>query len=171
MMKKGQPIVVNKDKHEKPIALMAKDVPARAKRSIYPQPFASMMEGRDKHILGDLFGITHFGVNLTRLLPGARSALLHKHQLQEEFIFILEGEPTLVRETEEIQLKPGMCAGFTPNGEAHQLVNRTSSPVFYLEIGDRTEGDAVTYPADDLVAVSLANNQWQFTHKDGQPYE
>lgn len=129
-----------------------------------------MMKGRIKQPLGDLFGINNFGVNLTRLSPGARSALLHRHKLQEEFIYILEGEPVLVTDVEEIQLRSGMCAGFIPEGRAHQLVNRTSSDVLYLEVGDRTQGDEVTYPVDDLVAVSSSDNQWTFTHKNGKPY-
>lgn len=129
-----------------------------------------MMAGREKRQLGDIFGIRNFGVNLTQLAPGSRSALLHKHRLQEEFIFILEGEPTLVTETNEIQLYPGMCAGFTPAGTAHQLVNRSSSNVIYLEIGDRTKGDEVTYPADDLIATFGSDGQWHFAHKSGESY-
>src|SRR5215216_6595685 len=119
-----------------PIALQAKDLPLRAKRTAYPEPFASMVAGRERRPLGDIFGITNFGVNLTHLPPGSRSALLHKHKLQEEFIYILEGQPTLVTETEEIQLHEGMCAGFIPSGSAHHLLNRTLSDVLYLEIGD-----------------------------------
>lgn len=157
-------------KTDTPIAIVAADVPPRLKRSVYPEPFASMMEGREKRILGDLFGIKNFGVNLTRLQPGAQSALLHRHKVQEEFIYILQGQPTLVTETDEIQLHPGMCAGFTPDGVAHQLVNRTASDVVYLEIGDRSKGDEACYPADDLVASFTADGQWHFTHKDGKPY-
>jgi uncharacterized cupin superfamily protein len=153
-----------------PIAIMASDVPPRTIKSIYPEPFASMMAGRDKYPLGDFFGIKNFGVNLTCLAPGAQSALLHRHKLQEEFIFIVEGDPILVTDTNEIQLHPGMCAGFTPEGVAHKLVNRTSSDVLYIEVGDRTKGDEVTYPADDLVAVFGADGKWHFTHKNGQPY-
>nr|WP_269471018.1 cupin domain-containing protein [Legionella sainthelensi] len=111
-----------------------------------------------------------FGVNLTRLAPGAQSALLHRHSVQEEFIFILEGQPSLVTDVDEFQLQPGMCAGFTPDGVAHKLINRTSSDVIYLEIGDRTEGDKVHYPNDDLVAVFDSNGQWQFSRKNGEFY-
>lgn len=155
--------------NNKPIAILASDVPPRTKRTSYPEPFASMMKGRDKRALGDVFGIKNFGVNLTQLAPGACSALLHKHSLQEEFIFILEGRPMLVTETAEVQLYPGMCAGFTPNTPAHQLVNRTTTPVIYLEMGDRIKGDAASYPADDLLGV-LTTDGWHFTHKDGQAY-
>jgi uncharacterized cupin superfamily protein len=155
---------------ESRIAIKATDVPVRAKRSVYPEPFASMMAGREKRQLGDFFGIKNFGVNLTKLAPGSRSALLHKHTLQEEFIFILEGNPTLITETNEIPLHPGMCVGFTPDGTAHQLVNDTLNNVIYLEIGNRIQGDEVIYPVDDLVATFNPEGQWQFTHKNGASY-
>ncbi|HHT9952831.1 TPA: cupin domain-containing protein [Legionella pneumophila] len=161
--------MMNKDKHSL-LAIAAAEVPPRTKPSIYPEPFTSMMTDRQKHALGDFFGIKNFGVNLTRLAPGAQSALLHKHKLQEEFVFILKGQPTLVTETADIQLHPGMCAGFTPDGTAHQLVNRTADEVVYLEIGDRTQGDEVNYPADDLAAVFGNDGQWHFMHKNGMPY-
>lgn len=158
-------------KTDHPIAIMAINVPSRKKLSVYPEPFASMMHGREKQALGDVFGIKKFGVNLTRLAPGARSALLHRHTSQEEFVFILEGQPILVTDINEIQLFPGMCAGFTPEGKAHQLVNRTATDVVFLEIGDRATGDEVSYPADDLVAKSGADGEWIFSHKNGVPYD
>ncbi|CEK11586.1 cupin domain-containing protein [Legionella hackeliae] len=151
--------------------IMATNAPARTKPSVYPEPFPSMMTGREKHPLGDLFGIKKFGISLARLLPGAQSSLLHRHSLQEEFIFILEGHPTLVTDMDEIQLQPGMCAGFTPDGLAHQLVNRTSASVVYLEIGDRTEGDRVSYPNNDLVASFDINGEWRSPIKMVNPME
>lgn len=112
---------------DEPHAVMAMDVPPRLKPSNYPEPFASRMAGREKRQLGDHFGITSFGVNLTRLLPGGETALLHRHSSQQEFVYILSGRPTLITETGEMQLAPGMCAGFTPDGPAHHLVNRTDA--------------------------------------------
>ncbi len=153
-----------------PTTILATEVPPRKIVSIYPEPFASMMNGREKRQLGEMFGIKKFGVNLTKLAPGARSALLHRHSIQEEFIYILEGKPTLVTDNDEIELQPGMCAGFTPEGPAHYLINKTSEIIVYLEVGDRTPGDKASYPADDLVAVSTGNNQWQFLHKNGEKY-
>lgn len=148
----------------------AVDVPFRAKRSVYPEPFASRMALRDKRVLGDLFGLTNFGVNLTTIKPGGVSALRHAHARQDEFIYVLSGRPTLVTDAGETQLGPGMCAGFKAgSGDAHQLVNRTAEDATYLEVGDRTAGDSVTYPDDDIVALSVAG-QWTFTHKDGTPY-
>jgi len=153
------------------IAILAAEAPPRTKPSNYPEPFASRMVGREKRPLGDLFGLTNLGVNLTRLAPGAVSALRHAHSRQDEFIYIVQGEPTLITDTGETLLGPGMCAGFKGGtGNAHHLVNRTAAEVVYLEIGDRTAGDAGTYPDDDIQAVLNADGKWGFTHKDGTPY-
>lgn len=151
-------------------AIDAASVPPRAKTTNYPEPFAARVAGREKRLLGDLFGLKNFGVNLTRLAPGAASALLHRHTKQDEFIYIVEGAPTLVTDTGEEILRPGMCAGFPAGGIAHQLVNRTREDVVYLEIGDRSPGDEASYPRDDLRAVLGADGKWQVTHKDGRPY-
>lgn len=153
-----------------PIAISAETAPPRTKPSNYPEPFFSRMGRRDKRPLGDLFGLKNFGVNLTKLSPGGESALLHRHSKQDEFVFILQGEPTLITDAEDIRLGPGMCAGFPAQGVAHQLVNRTNTDVVYLEIGDRTSGDQGSYPNDDLQAVLGADGKWKFTHKDGRPY-
>lgn len=154
-----------------PLAVIAADAPKRAKASNYPEPFASRMAGREKRPLGDLFGLTNFGVNLTRLTPGAVSALRHAHSRQDEFIYVLEGEPVLVTDAGETQLRPGMVAGFKAGtGDGHHLVNRTVSDVVYLEIGDRSAGDTGSYPDDDIQAVLDATGKWRFAHKDGVPY-
>jgi len=128
------------------------------------------MSGRHKHPLGDLFGLTNFGVNLTRLVPGAVSALRHAHSKQDEFVYILQGNPTLHTDEGRTRLSPGMCAGFKAGtGNGHCLMNETSQEVIYLEVGDRTPGDEGSYPDDDLKAV-LANGKWNFLHKDGTAY-
>lgn len=154
-----------------PIALVAADVPPRATKSNYPEPFASRMQGREKRLLGNAFGLTNFGVNRTRLLPGGSSALRHRHTKQDEFVYVLEGRPTLVTDAGKTRLAPGMCAGFRAgDADAHHLINETDEDVVYLEIGDRTAGDSAAYPDDDLVAELLASGQWRFTRKDGTPY-
>ena len=96
----------------RPVAVEALTAPPRTKPSNYPEPFFSRMAQREKRPLGDLFGLTNFGVNLTRLFPGGQSALRHAHSRQDEFIYILEGTPTLVTDAGETLLRPGMCAGF-----------------------------------------------------------
>lgn len=151
-------------------ALLASEVPARPKKTIYPEVFAARVAGREKRALGDFFGLENFGVNLTRLAPGSVSALRHAHEKQDEFIYVLEGTPTLVTNAGEEELKPGMCAGFRAGtGDAHHLVNRSSNDVVYLEVGDRTPGDSASYPDDDLMLRSV-NGAWQVTKKDGSPY-
>lgn len=149
---------------------MASETPPRIKPSTYPEPFASRMARREKRPLGDLFGLTNFGVNLTRIRPGGTSALRHVHSAQDEFVFILSGSPTLITDSGEVELQPGMCTGFKAGGEAHQLANRTESDVVYLEIGDRTPGDSVSYPDDDMQAVLGTDGKWHYLHKDGSPY-
>ncbi len=152
------------------VAILAEQAPSRTKRSLYPEPFASLMQAREKKPLGDLFGLRNFGVNLTRIAPGGMSALRHAHTTQDEFIYVLEGSPVLITDAGETPLCPGMCAGFRAGtGDAHHLVNRSNEDVVYLEIGDRSPGDGASYPDDDIQAA-LAEGKWIFSHKDGTPY-
>jgi uncharacterized cupin superfamily protein len=154
----------------RPKALRATDVPERRQPSVYPAPFAPRMAGRSKRKLGDAFGLTNFGVNLTRLAPGASTALRHAHTRQDEFVYVLEGRPTLHTDAGLQQLEPGMCAGFPAGtGNAHRLLNESESDVVLLQIGDRTAGDTASYPDDDLEA-RLVDGRWIFTKKDGTPY-
>lgn len=157
-----------------PVAIMAADAPLRTRPTLYPAPVAAMLAarlaGRHKRPLGDLFGLQNFGINLTRLEPGAVSSLRHAHALQDEFVYVLQGCPTLLTNAGRNRLSPGMCAGFPAGtGNAHTLHNETAEDVVYLEIGDRTSGDQVTYPDDDLHA-QFNDGQWTFSHKDGTPY-
>ncbi len=154
-----------------PVTVVAAEAPLRKRLSSYPEPFASRLAGREKRPLGDLFGLTNFGVNLTRLPPGGLSSQRHFHTRQDEFVYVLSGRPVLVTNAGETQLEPGMCAGFKAGtGDAHHLVNRGSEDVTFLEIGDRTPGDEVGYPDDDLRAILGPSGQWVFTRKDGTRY-
>ena len=136
----------------------------------YPEHLRDVCTGREKRVLGDPLGLTSFGVNLVRLLPGAASALRHWHSLEDEFVMVLEGEATLVTDAGETLLRPGMTAGF-PKGKAdgHQLVNRSQSDVVYLEVGDRRPGDDVAYPDDDLAAL-WRDGRRVYVHTGGRPY-
>lgn len=148
----------------------ALEIAPRSKGSNYPEPFATTVDGREKRALGDAFGLKNFGVNLTRLAPNAQSALLHRHSVQDEMIYILEGEPTLITDDGAFPMMAGMCAGFPAKGIAHHLVNQSDKDVLYLEIGDRLPNDSGEYPEDDLVAKQNDKSQWVFTRKDGTPY-
>jgi uncharacterized cupin superfamily protein len=152
------------------VAVIAADVAPPERHTAYPDHFASRVAGRVRRRLGDVFGLKNFGVNLTRMVPGGISSLRHSHSRQEEFIYVLEGAPTLVTDSGEALLGPGQCAGFPAGGASHQLVNRTSSHVWFLEVGDRTVGDRITYPEDDLQAEFGPDGRWVFAHKNGVPY-
>jgi uncharacterized cupin superfamily protein len=154
----------------KTAAIEATSAPARAPMLTFPEPLASLLKGRGRHPLGTQFGLTNFGVNLTYLPPGRISAPRHHHSHQDEFIYILEGAPFLVTNAGETPLRPGMCAGFKAgNGDAHHLCNRSDATVVYLEIGDRTAGDVVTYPDDDVQIDRAADGRVQIVRKDGSP--
>ncbi|MCC6211175.1 MAG: cupin domain-containing protein [Burkholderiales bacterium] len=159
---------------KQPISVVAAEAPLRPKPTSPPFP-ADMVRkvaaGRDKRPLGDLFGLSNFGVNMTTLAPGGYSALRHAHTRQDEFVYVLEGEPTLITDAGETPLKPGMCAGFKAGtGDAHHLHNRTQTSVVFLEIGDRSAGDAASYPDDNVVGAYGPDGKWIYTRKDGTPY-
>ena len=154
-----------------PASVVASEASPRAKQSGYPPAMLAKVAGREKRPLGDLFGLTNFGVNLTRLAPSACSALRHAHAKQDEFVYVLEGEATLITDAGETLLKPGMCAGFKAGtGDAHHIINRTKADVVFLEVGDRSAGDSVSYPDDDVVAVFGSDGKWKYARKNGTPY-
>jgi uncharacterized cupin superfamily protein len=142
---------------------------AARRGTTYPDIFKPRVAGREKRALGNALGLVNYGVNLVKLEPGAQSALRHWHSQQDEFVWVLEGEITLVTDAGAEILKPGMCAGF-PKGkpDGHHLVNKTAKDVWYLEVGDRSPGDAAVYPDDDLAAAFSAG--YKFTKKDSSPY-
>lgn len=151
-------------------ARRALDLPARTS-SLYPEPFRSRVLPREKRALGDAFGLSAFGVNLTVLHPGAESSMRHWHSHEDELVYILDGEVVLVTDAGEQVLGPGMVAGFRAGDpDAHQLVNRSNRPATYLEIGDRDPRDQAHYPDVDLAARQDADGNWLFRHKDGSSY-
>ena len=145
------------------------EVPARVGSS-YPAPFRAIAETRQKRPLGDRAGLRNFGVNLVTLPPGAGSALRHYHSKQDELVFVLSGELTLVTDEGDQLLGPGTCAGFRAGvRDGHQLVNRSDREARYLEIGDRSPGDEVDYPDDDLL-VRDVDGENHFVNRRGEPY-
>jgi uncharacterized cupin superfamily protein len=154
-----------------PAALRALDVAPPAVQTGYPEPFASQVAGRLKRRLGEAFGLTNFGVNLCRLAPGAVSSMRHHHSAEDEFVYVLQGRPSLLTDAGITLMAPGDCAGFKAgSGNAHQLRNDTTDEVQYLELGARTDHDEVVYPDDDLALVRQGGRHL-FTHKDGRPYD
>lgn len=146
------------------------DIAAVASRqgSGYPAPFHETARDRSKQALGDAGGLSDFGVNLVTLPPGNWSSQRHWHLLEDEFVYVLSGELTLITDSGETLLKAGECAAFpknTPDG--HHLINRSDKDAVYLEIGTRTGRDICTYPDIDLHVV-MGSGGWQ--RKDGSFY-
>jgi uncharacterized cupin superfamily protein len=122
---------------------------------IYPASFGDPLAGREKRALGDQLDLTQFGVNLVTLTPGAWSSQRHWHKNEDEFIYILEGEVTLVTDDGERILGPGMAAGF-PAGktDGHHLINRTDCAALYLEVGSRATIEAARRSKPRTIAIS-----------------
>jgi uncharacterized cupin superfamily protein len=152
-------------------ALEARSVTA-LNRSGYPQPYRSRVLPREKRRLGDAFGLTHIGINLTTLPPGKESSMRHWHTREDEFVYVLEGEVVLRTGAGEQRLVAGMCAGF-PAGleDGHQLINRSDRPAVYIEVSNRDPEDTGHYsdPEVDLL-WSPPHARGRFTRRDGSEY-
>ena len=137
----------------------------------YPGGLHQGTEGRTKVMLGDVCGLTQFGVNLTRLAPGARSSHRHWHEREDEFVYVVEGEVVLIEDDGETVLRAGDSAGWkagSPNG--HCLVNKSGSDAVFVEIGTRSPTDKFHYPDVDLAGVKDESGA-RFTRKNGESYK
>jgi uncharacterized cupin superfamily protein len=135
--------------------------------TLYPPPYDEPCRARHRTRLGDVAGLTQYGVNLLRLEPGAWSSQRHWHTGGDEFIFVVSGEVTLVTDSGAEVLRAGEAAGFKAGDpDGHHLQNRSGADVTILEIGTRIPGEAAYYPGIDLVAKSGGG----YTHTDGTPY-
>jgi uncharacterized cupin superfamily protein len=138
--------------------------------SFYPAPFQTEHKGRHKQALGNVAGLTQFGINISRIETGQSSALRHWHEREDEFIYVVEGELTLIENDGEVVLKAGDAAGFKAgSGIAHKLENRSKKDAVYFEVGTRAKSERVHYPDVDLVMVRDAQGR-RYTHKNGEPY-
>ena len=145
-------------------------LPARS-TSGYPEPFRSRCLPREKRAVGDAFGLTKIGVNLTTLPPGKESSMRHWHTVEDEMIYVLEGEVVLRTDEGEQVLRAGMCAGFRAgDSNGHQLINRSDKAARYLEISNRDPADGAHYNDVDLAMHRDAAGKNVFTHKDGSAY-
>jgi uncharacterized cupin superfamily protein len=138
--------------------------------SRYPAPFRALVAGRERRALGDAVGLTQFGVNLTRLPPGSASSQRHWHEAEDELVFVLEGEVTLIEDEGETVLRAGDAAAWkagAPNG--HHLVNKSPRDAVFLEIGTRAACERAHYPDVDLMVERDERGARQL-HKSGEPY-
>jgi uncharacterized cupin superfamily protein len=138
--------------------------------TFYPAEFQAECQGRHKQALGDAAGLIQFGVNITRISPGAASALRHWHEQEDEFIYMLEGELVLAENGGEVALKAGDAAGFKAgSGNAHRLINRGTLDAVYFEVGTRAKAERVHYPDVDLVMERDEKGR-RYLHRSGEPY-
>jgi len=139
--------------------------------SIYPEPYAGMMQGRSSLRLGEAGGLTQFGVNLVTLEPGALSSLRHWHRHEDEFVMVTEGTCTLVQDAGETVMHPGDCAAFPAgSSDGHHFINRTDSVVRFLVIGSKAPREVATYSDVDL-RVELEGGKARFTYRDGTDFK
>ncbi len=151
-------------------AIDATSVEARTGSS-YPAPFDADCAIRQKRRLGDVFGLTQFGVNLLRLPPGQWSAQRHWHHREDELIYVLEGEVMLVTDAGEQVLRPGMVAGFKAGvADGHHLVNRSDKDAVVLEVGTRDAREEADYSDIDMLVRLDENGKDRYVRKDGTPY-
>ena len=137
--------------------------------TLYPSPFDKPCRARVRQKLGDAAGLTQFGINLLRLPPGAWSSQRHWHMEQDEFVYVLSGDVTLVTEDGSEILKAGDCAGFKAGDKnGHHLQNRGDEDALVLEIGTRTKSDKGEYSDIDMKFDHSAGAM--YLHKDGTPY-
>lgn len=146
----------------------ALDVAARTS-TVYPAEHADTTVGRAKRALGNVFELDQFGVNLTTLEPGSRSALRHWHSAEDEFVYVLKGTVTLVTNDGAAEMSAGDCIGFKAGvANGHHLINQSGHPASVLEIGSRrVDADEVGYPDDDLKVVPDGGGKRRFLRKDG----
>lgn len=136
----------------------------------YPAEFSASTAGRLKRALTGALGLTQFGVNITELPPGGATALRHWHSHEDEFVYVLQGEATLVSNAGTQALAAGMCAGFPAGVEdGHCIENRSGAAVVILEIGSRNDLDEGHYPDVDLHCPAGRYTRAIFTRKDGTP--
>ena len=135
----------------------------------YPAPFNEACAGRTRQRLGDAGGLQAFGVNLMTLPPGKWSSQRHWHSHEDEFVYVVSGELTLVEDNAETVLLSGDCAAFPKgSGNGHHLQNRSAAIAVYLEVGSRHLDDLTTCSDVDMMSF---NRDGAFVHKDGSPYQ
>jgi uncharacterized cupin superfamily protein len=142
-------------------------VPER-KGTGYPAPFDAPCAERVRQRLGNAGGLSDFGVNLMRLPPGNWSSQRHWHSHEDEFVYVLEGELTLIEDGGETVLRSGDCAAFPKDsGDGHHMINRSAATAVYLEVGARSPADVTICSDVDMMST---NADGRFTRKDGAPY-
>lgn len=116
-------------------------------------------------------GLTQFGAFIEVLQPGCRSSIKHWHSAEDEMVYVLDGEITVVEGDAETIMRAGDAATFKAGvAVGHYLENRSTAPTRCLIAGTRAPVDKITYPDHDRVCIrdrSLPDDIW--TNAAGQP--
>jgi uncharacterized cupin superfamily protein len=139
--------------------------------SIYPPPYDAFVKGRTSIRVGDAGNLTQFGVNLIVLQPGAYSSLRHWHQNEDEFVYVTEGQVTLIEDDKRTEMSVGDCAAFPASCPVgHHFFNHSTAKIAkFLVVGTRATHEVATYSDVDLRVEISQGMPPVFTHKDGTP--
>ena len=136
----------------------------------YPAPYDEGMGNYTAWPFSDGAGLTQFGAGLETLHPGARSSQRHWHENEDEFLYMLEGEMTVIEEWGETIIKPGEAAAWRAGSEnGHSLYNHTDKDATYLIVGTRAPRDVCHYSDIDLL-YTRDNGVSIFTRRDGSGF-
>jgi uncharacterized cupin superfamily protein len=128
------------------------DVPAFMRRHVVNAVTGEDLGEYSNANLGDAGGLTQFGVHLEILHPGGKSSMRHWHESEDEFVYVLSGELTLVEDGGDTALRAGDAAAWPAGLEvAHRLENRGSADATYLVVGTRAAWDRIHYRDHDLI--------------------
>jgi uncharacterized cupin superfamily protein len=113
-------------------------------------------------------GLTQFGAYVETLEPGARSSDRHWHAREDEFLYVLTGEATVIEDDGAHLLLPGDAACW-PAGtaNAHHVVNRSAAPCSYLIVGTRVSHDVCHYP-DSGRTLHTEGGTWRLEDAEGR---
>ena len=97
-----------------------------------------------------------------------QSSQRHWHSAEDEFVWVVEGELTLVSDAGEEVLGAGDCVAFKAGDtDGHHLINRSDRPATILEIGHSDPNDICTYSDIDM---RVGPGSTPYARQDGTPY-
>ena len=109
------------------------------------------------------FGLMRLGIHHERLLPGRRVSWPHAEADEEEFVYVLEGEPDLWADGELKRLKPGIGIAFPAGtGLAHTFINNTEKDVQLLVVGEASRRRSrIDYPLHPKRNQEIGVRHWK----------
>jgi len=152
------------------LELVIEDAPSRT-GFVHPEPCAAMMAGRSSRRLGDLAGLTQFGVSIVTRAPGAVASLRHWHLREGAFAIMLEGTLVRVEEGGEVAMGPGDCAAWKAGvANGHRFVNRGAGVARFLVVGSTSADECVTFADVDKKIHFGPDGARRVPHHDGSDW-